>query len=65
MSSLAISPSADFLAFGEADGSVRLWASASDPSTASSLRFNPFASSAPEAPDLPEQPAFVNWTTET
>lgn len=57
-----MSPSSDFLAFGEADGSVRLWSNASDPSTA---QFNPFVTSAPEGPDVPEQPVTVNWTTET
>ncbi|CDR99940.1 hypothetical protein [Sporisorium scitamineum] len=60
--SLAISPSADFIAFGEADGSVRLWSSSSD---TSNLRFNIFASSALEFPDIAEPTPFVNWSTET
>ncbi|CBQ69014.1 related to PAN2-component of Pab1p-stimulated poly(A) ribonuclease [Sporisorium reilianum SRZ2] len=60
--SLAISPSADFIAFGEADGSVRLWSSSSD---TSNLRFNTFASSALEFPDMVEPTPFVNWSTET
>ncbi|TKY88917.1 hypothetical protein EX895_002158 [Sporisorium graminicola] len=60
--SLAISPSADFIAFGEADGSVRLWSSSSD---TSNLRFNTFASSALEFPDMAEPTPFVNWSTET
>ncbi|PWN52754.1 hypothetical protein IE53DRAFT_366908 [Violaceomyces palustris] len=62
VSSLAMSPSADFIAFGEADGSVRLWSSSSD---TTSLRFNSFATSAPELPDVPEPPPYVSWTTET
>ncbi|SPO31075.1 related to PAN2 - component of Pab1p-stimulated poly(A) ribonuclease [Ustilago trichophora] len=60
--SLAISPSADYIAFGEADGSVRLWSSSSD---TSNLRFNTFASSALEFPDMAEPSPFVNWSTET
>ncbi|SPO36298.1 related to PAN2 - component of Pab1p-stimulated poly(A) ribonuclease [Pseudozyma flocculosa] len=62
ITSLAISPSADYLAFGEADGSVRLWSSSTD---TSSIRFNPFSSAAVEMPDIAEPPPFVNWTTET
>ena len=50
------------LAFGEADGSVRLWSSSSD---TSNLRFNTFASSALEFPDMAEPTPFVNWSTET
>ena len=62
ITSLALSPSADFLAFGDADGSVRLWSSSSD---ASSLRFNQFPANPVEMPDPIEPPPFVNWTTET
>ncbi|KAJ9474966.1 PAN2-PAN3 deadenylation complex catalytic subunit PAN2 [Pseudozyma hubeiensis] len=60
--SLSISPSADYIAFGEADGSVRLWSSSSD---TSNLRFNTFASSSLEFPDMVEPTPFVNWSTET
>lgn len=60
--SLAISPSADYIAFGEADGSVRLWSSSSD---TSNLRFNTFVSSSLEFPDMVEPTPFVNWSTET
>ncbi|KAJ1017800.1 hypothetical protein NDA16_005117 [Ustilago loliicola] len=60
--SLAISPSADYIAFGEADGSVRLWSSSSD---TSNLRFNTFASSSLAFPDMAEPTPFVNWSTET
>ncbi|SPC63264.1 related to PAN2 - component of Pab1p-stimulated poly(A) ribonuclease [Ustilago sp. UG-2017b] len=60
--SLAISPSADYIAFGEADGSVRLWSSSSD---TSNLRFNTFNSSSLEFPDIAEPTPFVNWSTET
>ena len=60
--SLAISPSADYIAFGEADGSVRLWSSSSD---TSNLRFNIFSSSSLEFPDMAEPTPFVNWSTET
>ncbi|GAK66483.1 pab-dependent poly -specific ribonuclease subunit pan2 [Moesziomyces antarcticus] len=60
--SLAVSPSADYIAFGEADGSVRLWSSSSD---TSNLRFNTFNSSALDFPDMAEPTPFVNWSTET
>ncbi len=60
--SLAISPSADYIAFGEADGSVRLWSSSSD---TSNLRFNSSYSSSLEFPDMSEPTPFVNWSTET
>ncbi|EST08831.1 Exonuclease, RNase T/DNA polymerase III [Kalmanozyma brasiliensis GHG001] len=60
--SMAISPSADYIAFGEADGSVRLWSSSSD---TSNLRFNTFASSSLEFPDMTDPAPFVNWSTET
>nr|CDI55095.1 related to PAN2-component of Pab1p-stimulated poly(A) ribonuclease [Melanopsichium pennsylvanicum 4] len=62
ITSLAISPSADYIAFGEADGSVRLWSSSSD---TSNLRFNTFSSSSLEFPDMVEPTPFVNWSTET
>lgn len=61
LTSMAMSPSADFLAFGEADGSVRLWASSNDASS-----FTSFTSKPIEMPDLPETPPeSINWTTET
>jgi PAB-dependent poly(A)-specific ribonuclease subunit 2 len=60
LTSLAMSPSADFISFGEADGSVRLWASSPEATS-----FNSFSTSALEMPDLVEPPAAVNWTTET
>lgn len=60
--SLSISPSADYIAFGEADGSVRLWSSSSD---TSNLRFNTFTSSSLEFPDMVDPTPFVNWSTET
>ncbi len=59
---LDISPSGDFLAFGEADGSVRLWSSSSD---TSALRFNNFESDPPEAADVPEELPSINWTPNT
>ncbi|KAN0062546.1 poly(A)-specific ribonuclease [Thecaphora frezii] len=62
VTSLAISPSADYIAFGEADGSVRLWSSSAD---TSSIRFNPFSSCPVELPDVVEPPQYVNWSTET
>jgi PAB-dependent poly(A)-specific ribonuclease subunit 2 len=61
LTSMAMSPSADFLAFGEADGSVRLWASSND-----ATNFISFSSKPVEMPDLPENPPEpINWTTET
>ncbi|KDN41342.1 hypothetical protein K437DRAFT_226828 [Tilletiaria anomala UBC 951] len=54
-----MSPSGDFLAFGEGDGSVRLWSSSPDPSP---LRFNMYDSDPPEAADAPEAAEPVNWT---
>lgn len=60
LTSLSISPSADFLAFGEADGSVRLWGSSLE-----AMHFNAFPTGALEMPDMIEPPTPVNWTTET
>lgn len=60
MTAMAMSPSADFIAFGEADGSVRLWASSPEATS-----FNAFSTSPLEMPDPVESPAPVNWSTET
>lgn len=60
LTSMAMSQSADYLAFGLADGSLRLWSS-----SPSASRFNPFSTPAPEGPDLIDPLAVVNWTTET
>lgn len=60
LTSLSISQTADYIALGEADGSVRLWASSSEAN-----QFNSFSSNALEMPDLIEPPAPVDWTTET
>lgn len=60
LTGMSISQSADFIAFGEADGSVRLWAS-----SAEATNFNAFSTTALEMPDIVEPPASVNWTTES
>ncbi|UZJ51756.1 hypothetical protein CBS101457_001076 [Exobasidium rhododendri] len=60
LTSMSLSQSADFIAFGEADGSVRLWASSQEAS-----HFNNFTTNHLEMPDIAEVPAPVNWTTET
>lgn len=60
LTSMAMSPSADFLAFGEADGSVHLLASSNDASN-----FSSFSTKSIDLPDSPDTPAVVNWTTET
>ncbi|PWY98088.1 hypothetical protein BCV70DRAFT_202263 [Testicularia cyperi] len=62
VTSLAIAPSADYIAFGEADGTVRLWSASSD---TSNLRFNSYSSAPLEFPDPIEPPPYVNWSTET
>lgn len=60
LTSISMSPSAEFLAFGEADGSVRLWASSNEAS-----HFTSYSSAPVEMPDVPETPDAINWTTET
>jgi PAB-dependent poly(A)-specific ribonuclease subunit 2 len=60
LTSMSISQSADFIAFGEADGSVRLWASSQEAN-----HFNAFSTNPLEMPDVVDAPAPVNWTTET
>lgn len=60
LTSMAISQSSDFLAFGEADGTVRLWAASGD-----AAHFTSFSPDHVETADAPEPPPVVNWTTET
>lgn len=73
LTSLSLSPSAEYIAFGEADGSVRLWstsdsaAALNHPETmANAPKFNPFGSQPPEMPDGPEVlPRHIDWTADT
>lgn len=72
ITSLSFSPSAEYMAFGESDGSVRLWASADamsalnhPESAANAPRFNPFATDPPEVADPPERLPRIDWTAET
>ncbi|KAK0524952.1 poly(A)-specific ribonuclease [Tilletia horrida] len=74
VTSMALSPSADFLAFGEADGSIRLWTSVSpsemelgtaipDPEK----RFCVYETMEPEGPDVPANlnPRKETWRRDT
>ena len=59
---LDMSPSGDYMAFGEADGSVRLWSS---PPDVSAIRFNTFQTDVPDGPDILEPPPPIEWTPST
>lgn len=66
VTSVSMSQTADYLAFGQADGSVRLWCSNPAEEDLSLMpRFNPFSTVPAEGPDVPEGPGVVHWTTET
>lgn len=57
VTSLALSPSVDFLAFGEADGSVRMWKSITQEEaelgSAEEKKFCVYETAEPEGPDVP------------
>lgn len=69
VTSLTLSPSAEYIAFGEADGSVRLWstseaaAALNHPEAVSAPpRFNNFATDPPELPDQQERIPRIEWS---
>lgn len=69
ITSLSLSSSAEYIAFGEADGSVRVWgtseaaAALNHPETAASApRFNSFATGFPELPAPPERLSKIEWS---
>ncbi|PWN41313.1 hypothetical protein IE81DRAFT_292061 [Ceraceosorus guamensis] len=67
LSSMAVSASSDYMAFGEGDGSIRLWANVppgTDP-TSAGLRFAPHIASPPEMADVPEMLQPIQWSIET
>ncbi|CAO1638721.1 unnamed protein product [Sympodiomycopsis kandeliae] len=73
ITSLSLSPSAEYIAFGESDGSVRLWsttdtaAALNHPETMNSApKFNPYNSTAPELPDAAEVLSRqIDWSADT
>ncbi|CAO1617228.1 unnamed protein product [Parajaminaea phylloscopi] len=69
ITSLSLSPSAEYIAFGEADGTVRLWstseaaAALNHPDTvANAPRFTNFSTSPPDLPDPPERLPTIDWS---
>lgn len=73
LTSMSFSPSGEYIAFGESDGTVRLWSTAE---AAASLnhpegqlnapKFNPFATSPPDLADPPEPlPRNIDWAADT
>lgn len=62
ITSMAFSSSAEALAFGESDGTVRLWTSGSGTST---VRFNSYPTAPPPMPDPVPPPPVVEWRNDT
>lgn len=62
VTSMAFSPSAEALAFGESDGSVRLWTSGA---LTGALRFNSYPTASPPMPDPVPPPPVVEWRNDT
>lgn len=62
VTSMALSPMGDYLAFGDADGGVHLWTT----NDATNLPpFNAYQGVKPEWPDTPEAPPTINWDDKT
>ncbi|WFD35442.1 poly(A)-specific ribonuclease [Malassezia cuniculi] len=66
ISALAFSPAADTLAFGESDGSVRLWTNDSNAiASGTPVRFNAYALPPPPMADVADSPPVVQWAPDT
>ncbi|WFD28025.1 poly(A)-specific ribonuclease [Malassezia nana] len=62
VTSMAFSPSAEALAFGESDGSVRLWTSGG---LTGAVRFNSYPTAPLPMPDPVSPPPVVEWRSDT
>jgi len=72
VTSMALSPAGDYLAFGDADGHVHLWtthdmeqAARGEDGNVRLPSFNGYDGIKPEWPDRSEAPASVNWEDNT
>jgi PAB-dependent poly(A)-specific ribonuclease subunit 2 len=73
VTSMALSPAGDYLAFGDADGQVHLWtthdvtesAPRNQDGTIALPPFNGYSGVKPEWPDAPDPPPAVTWDDKT
>ena len=72
VTSMALSPAGDYLAFGDADGQIHLWTShdvsesaRNEDGSISLPPFNGYSGVKPEWPDTPEAPPAITWDDKT
>lgn len=66
ITALTFSSSADALAFGESDGTVRLWTSNhTHPHPPASVRFNAYTTAPVTGPDYAPPPPVIEWSDDT